>query len=136
MDHQNSYRTTLSHITKSVYPSLPLYHTKLYKQHFIHCPCCTNTIGDIIIDVPTSLEYKPKIFEIISLENNLCATSTLASCIAPLNLYSKYFILILLNPNSLDSKMCFQISNLALVPLSEGKYAGWVKFEYVENGST
>lgn len=72
-----------------------------------HHPSRSNTMYDIILNLPISLDYGLKILETFSCEYDLFLifTSASALCVTSLNLHSRYSVLVLLNVKPLDSRV-------------------------------
>lgn len=70
-----------------------------------------NMLCDIIVDIPSSLDYRPQILESISLEDILYVKSHFHTYLKHqlLNLLSKYSVIVLLNLNPLVSKVCLHV---------------------------
>ncbi|KAG5574162.1 hypothetical protein H5410_063928 [Solanum commersonii] len=62
-------------------------------------PSNPNAMCEIIVDVSTSLDYRPKILKTFFLRNDLCGKSHFHICLIQTssNLHLKYFVLVLLN---------------------------------------
>lgn len=89
-------------------------------------PPCSNVIRNIIYNLPI-LEYRPKILETSSLGDDLCISLhfhiCLVSYVIELALQeSKYYVVVLLTMNSLDSRVCVQTSSLSLTLLMFSQY--------------
>lgn len=81
-------------------------------------PPCSNAMCNIIVNLPI-LEYRRRILETSSLGDDLCISPYFHIClmnyVIELALQdSKYYVVVLLNMNSLDSRVCHQTSSLSL----------------------
>lgn len=81
-------------------------------------PPCSNTMCDIIADVPIYWIFYPRYLKFPLLWRTWVPilTSTSAACDASLGLHSMYSVLVMLNLKPLNSNIYLQTSNLSLTP--------------------